>query len=209
VDDAVPADWSADGGEVPAREGGVCATYPWLGSPAIDDCVTSTFPEGLTGGPNNYDNLPPCNWARDAGVATQGPKVGASRYDLCVDLYNCFMRTGCFLFPNPNPASHGTVGKNPIPCFCLKPSDLNNAFSASTCESEKGPCYDEETAAMEAPIDPSNPASTATYVQMNFTALQSGNGTVGFEGALLNLMFESALTCVPYCALDAGLGCGQ
>jgi hypothetical protein len=206
---SIPADWN-NGGEIPARDGGACASYPWLGSLASDECLTSNTFGGLTSNASTYNVLPPCEWARDAGVATQGPKVGAPRYNLCVELYNCFMRTGCFITPNPHPAVRGFYG-NPILCLCLKPSDLLGTFNPSTCVSEKGPCYDEETAALEAPIDPNNPASTAAYAQMNWVSTQVGNGEVGLEGALLNQMFGYALTtgCFPPCALDAGLGCDQ
>src|SRR5579859_2325352 len=134
VSDAVPADWS-DGGEVPAREGGVCATYPWLGSVANDRCLTSSY-FGITNVTNTYDDLPPCNWAREAGAATQGPMIGASRYDLCMQLYNCFMRTRCFVYPGKQASG---LGISSIPCLCLKPTDLGGSFSATTCVNEMGP----------------------------------------------------------------------
>jgi hypothetical protein len=203
--DSVPADWS-NAGEVVAQEGGACATYPWLGSLAIDDCVTSSV-FGLTANtaPDGYNDLPPCNWAREAGAATQGPMIGASRYDLCMQLYTCFMQTGCFLYANPS--GTGGFGINPIPCFCIKPSDLKGGFSVDTCLAEKGPCYNEEIAALEAPVDPTNPGATPGYVQNNFLATQ-GSGAAGVEGATLNQLFEFAVTCVPPCALDAGFDCG-
>jgi hypothetical protein len=206
--DSIPADWS-DGGEIPAQEGGVCGTYPWLGSPAMDQCTSLDLPGGLTDNTGTYNPLPPCNWARDAGIATQGLGTGQPRYDLCVQLYKCMMRTRCFFNASPR----GGVLQNAMPCFCLKPSDLvqgSGSFSAATCVSEPGPCYMEEVAAIEAP-HPSDQMATADYVRQNIDSTQMANGLAGVEGAMLNQLLEQAgPACFPTCALDhdAGLDCG-
>jgi hypothetical protein len=203
---AVPADWSGDGGETPAREGGACATYPWLGSLAVDNCLTTNV-LGITNTSNTYADLPPCSWARAAGVATQGSGIGVSRYDLCMQLYNCMMQTKCFLYPGN---SNGTfLSQNALPCLCLKPSDAQGSFSVTTCLNEIGPCYNEELAALEAPVDPAHPEATATYAAQNFVFTAKGSGAAGVEGSTLNQMFENAANqCFPLCVLDAGLDCG-
>jgi hypothetical protein len=199
--DAVPADWT-DGGETLAAEGGACATYPWLGSLGIDECMT---PNGIG---ETFNLLPPCNWAREAGAATQGSAIGTSRYTLCLNLYECFMRTNCFL--NPKPAGMGTgIFANPFSCLCEQPGEN---FSAAACLQEEGPCYDQEVAALEAPVSPSDPNATPSYAASNFFQTMSQNGVVGNEGANLNGLFDDLLSggapCIPKCALDAGLDCG-
>jgi hypothetical protein len=191
ADDAVPADWS-DGGEVVAGEGGVCATYPWLGTLANDEAMTVNHPsdQGL--------NLPPCNWAADAGNATQGTGIGQSRYGLCIALYQCMMRTRCFLTPL---ASGKVFGQSAHDCLCGNLRD-GGLLTAKTCAETPGPCWTEEIAALEAPVD--NPAAflvgTTNWVQEN--------GPVGLAGGLLNIQFGAAAPYFPLCALDAGLDCG-
>lgn len=191
----VPADWSGDGGEITARDGGACATYPWLGSLTTDDLVVS----------NNYEDfnlMPPCNWAREAGAATQGSMIGASRYDLCIEAYECYMRTHCFLNEN----SSGTAFvPSALPCLC----PISGSFSATACVNDKGPCYDSIAAAMEAPVDPNNPTATAAYVSMVWSQEHGPNGAVGVEGIILNQMFADAIPYFPRCAIDAGLDCDQ
>ena len=199
ADNEAPADWS-DGGEVLARDGSVCATYPWLGTAANDECLTGDLQGELV------NDLPPCNWALEAGVATQGPAEGTSRYALCVQLYKCFMQTRCFAYPKPNGKG---LESNPIPCFCLTPAEATSgSFSVSTCLAAQGPCFNEEIAALEAPGN--DPGAQATYVQMNFIALGNSQVVAGTEGANLNQMFQDALStgCIPECVLDAGVDCG-
>jgi hypothetical protein len=195
ANDAVPADWS-DGGEVVAREGGVCATYPWLGSLANDEAMTSNNPsdQGL--------NLPPCNWAADAGPATQGTGIGQSRYALCIALYQCMLRTKCFLSPTP---AGGGFAPTAHDCLCGNLLALHKdggVLTAQICTEQPGPCWPEEIAALEAPVN--NPAAflvgTTNWVQEN--------GTVGTAGGMLNAQFGAAAPYFPLCAFDAGLDCG-
>lgn len=187
--DEAPADWT-DGGETIARPGDPCATYPWLGTLANDECATSNYPP--------YNALPPCNWAREAGAATQGTGIGRPRYDLCMELYTCFMRTKCFI--EPNPSGIGLL-HNPKPCFC-------QGSSATTCVAEAGPCFNEELAAMEGPG--STPESQAVFAIANFAGVLNTLGIAGSEGANLNNLFEYGLNsgCFPQCTVDAGLDCG-
>jgi hypothetical protein len=122
--DQVPSDWDA-GVIVPATSGSVCATYAWLGSVAADHCVTSNW--DVTGA-LDYMALPPCNWAADAGLARQGSSAGFPRYDVCLDLYACLIRTGC---------GFGNVSS----CLC-------GGGSVAQCDAG-GPCAVEELAALE------------------------------------------------------------
>jgi hypothetical protein len=155
--DEVPADFGGDGGITFALDGSACATWPWLGTVAADECLTRVAqgpsPHALFTAPF----LPPCNWAADAGVAVQGSRTGDSRYKICIDLYQCIMRTRCFL---------GTLGgTNPAPnpgaCFC---GDLTgNPAGVSDCVVHPhGPCLAEELAGLELPgQDPASQAATA------------------------------------------------
>jgi hypothetical protein len=160
LQDQIPADYTSDGGVMIATDASPCATYPWLGSVAADQCLISRRVTALFTAPY----LPPCNWALEAGVAVQGSRTGDSRYKICMDLYRCIMRTGCFL---------GTLGgtapaPNPGACFC---GDLTgNASGVSYCVTNpKGPCLAEELAGLELPGQ--NPASQAATALGEFGSL--------------------------------------
>jgi hypothetical protein len=174
-DNEVPADWRSDGGETFAAEGGSCATYPWLGSVAVDSCVTSHDAPGET--VLVPAQLPPCNWAFDSGVAAQGPGAGASKYDLCIALYECFMRTTCFINP-------GFVS-NPLGCLCDAPV-LGSNFDTDclALSPPTGPCLNEELAAMELTGD------IDTQLKSAFQSFTQSNSAVGSEGRNLNLLFD-------------------
>jgi hypothetical protein len=119
--DQVPAVLAADGGETFAPDGSVCATYPWLGSTAIDECVTSNAV-------NTVAWLPPCSWCVDAGSAVQGPGAGVPLRDLCFALYTCIMQSGC--------------GQNVGTCLC-------GPDQAGCVNNPMGPCVTEELAALQ------------------------------------------------------------
>jgi hypothetical protein len=122
--DQVPAAFDDAGNIVPAPPGGACAEYGWLGSTAIDHCVTSaTAGTGI-----DYVFLPPCNWSAEAGAAKQGPRAGSPRLDVCLDLYACILKTRC-----------GTTDVKT--CLC-------GTGSTANCDAG-GPCGTEELAALE------------------------------------------------------------
>lgn len=110
---------------VPAPDGSACATYPWLGSAAADNCEANS---GLSLIP-----FPICNWCVDAGVTRQGPLAGHDRYEACAQLYECMLRTGC--------------AQNLSPGYCLCGSDTANCDGG-------GPCAFEELSALESMSDP-------------------------------------------------------
>ncbi|HZU85271.1 MAG TPA: hypothetical protein VE987_20210 [Polyangiaceae bacterium] len=123
--DQIPSDYDDAGNVVPARDGGACATYPWLGSVAADHCTTSNSGD-------SFVLLPPCNWCVDAGAAVQGPHAGEPRYSICMRLYSCMMQSGC--------------GGNGLTCLC------GSEDPTTTCPTDPhppGPCADLEMGALE------------------------------------------------------------
>jgi hypothetical protein len=131
----VPAAFSdaSASGEVIAADGSVCATYGWLGSPAIDDCITENTGGSLVGDITLVE-FPPCVWCEDAGVVAQGTQEGNSRYSVCLALYECIARSGC---------GSGALGV---------PSCLCGTENGPTCEMDPnppGPCANEELASLE------------------------------------------------------------
>jgi hypothetical protein len=90
--DQIPGVTVDAGLEAPAPDGSACATYGWLGSPAIDHCLTSS---ASGWGQGDFALLPPCNWVAEAGTASQGSGAGVAIQQLCISLYLCAMRTGC------------------------------------------------------------------------------------------------------------------
>jgi hypothetical protein len=159
--DQIPADWGPGGAIVPAADGGACATYAWLGSVAADRCVTSNAAGSVAG----LMLLPACNWVRDAGPAHRGTGSGLPRYQVCLALYACMMKTGC---------GFGSVNS----CLC-------GTGSSSECDGG-GPCGAEELAALEyAPED----------VQAVSDALKNYTDTAplfpGWGGSGLNTVFQA------------------
>jgi len=159
--DQVPSDYGAGGAVVPAADGGACATYPWLGSVAADRCVTSNAAGGVPG----LMLLPPCNWVLDAGPALQGTGSGLPRYQVCLALYACMMKTGC---------GFGSVNS----CLC-------GSGSTSECDAS-GPCGVQELAALEyAPTDPLAVHDALT----NYT--DTAPLFPGYGGSALNTVFQA------------------
>jgi len=122
----IPAAYDDAGQVIPAPDGSACAGYPWLGSTAIDSCLTSSF-----NGP--FPILPPCNWCVDAGVAAAGLRQGQPRYAICLDLYACIIDSGC-----------AATGSSATDCLCGP--DLGNCTMDAS-----GPCAAPELAALEYP----------------------------------------------------------
>ncbi len=158
----VPAEYGADGAAIPAPDGSACATYPWLGSLGIDECVASRIGTGDMPVPA----LPPCNWCMDAGVATVGPGSGAQRSDLCMALFSCVLRTGC-----------GDDG-NVVSCLC-------GSQKGADCTKPTGPCANEELAALQTP--PGTPYGTFL---MSFT--NPVTGLTDICGTGVNAFFIAA-----------------
>jgi hypothetical protein len=170
--DQVPAVIDDAGQPSIAPDGSPCATYGWLGSPAIDDCVTSQ----TSGGQNDFIELPPCNWAVEAGVAAQGTGAGETRVSLCLALYACITTSGC-------------GARNISSCLCGP--DTN---STDCVKSPAGPCMSEEMAALELPA-----ASVQDALKNYFNG---GTSFLGYSGGLLNAVFLDGQSYS--CFADAG-----
>jgi hypothetical protein len=127
---------------VPAPDASACATYPWLGSAAADNCVVS----GNSSTSWSFSPFPACNWCADAGVTRQGPGSGEDRFVVCAQLYECMIRTGC--------------GQNPSSGYCLCGPD------EAHCDAG-GPCGVEELAALESLSDPASLFMTTS----NYTSI--------------------------------------
>jgi hypothetical protein len=169
-----------DGGEAPAPDGSACATYGWLGSPAIDNCVTSGFAGG--GGTQDFVFFPPCNWCSDAGFASVGPGAGESLYTLCINLYVCAMQTGC-----------GAAAGTQAVCLCGDAGGVECILDAG------GPCAAEEMAVLQ--VAPGQ-LETALENYGSLTPLTLGN--LGYCGSLLNNVFQSAVSGQCFSLLDGG-----
>jgi hypothetical protein len=120
----IPSVYDDAGQVIAAPDGSACAEYPWLGSTAIDDCLTSSSNA-------SYPLLPPCNWCVDAGVAAAGLLQGQPRYGICLDLYACILDSGC-----------AATGSSATACLC--------GAELGTCAVDaSGPCASAELAALE------------------------------------------------------------
>lgn len=174
--DQVPAvylDGGPEAGETFAPDGGVCATYPWLGSTVVDECVTSAAAGSSS---ETTPFLPPCNWAIGTGAATAGPMEGTSLYDLCIALYQCYMRTACYL------KSPALSASSVAWCYCGTTTDDPQCQSAPS-----GQCLQEELAAFE--VTSTDPGQEfAQVVNLNFAAL--GITGPGAAASALNFVFS-------------------
>jgi hypothetical protein len=159
-----PSEW--DGGvAVLAPDGSACASYPWLGSTAIDRCVIAGQPSGAIW-------LPPCNWCVDAGAAAQGTREGDQRYQICLDLYACIVGSGC-----------ATGSGAAQACLC-------GTESSAKCvgdPSPPGPCAAQEMAALE-----ELPGSTGDAL-MHFTAVPPTT-FLGVCGSTMNEVMQLGYT---------------
>jgi hypothetical protein len=155
-----------DAGKVlPDPDGSPCATYPWLGSTKADNCLVSS-------GSAEFVPFPPCNWCVNAGTAVQGPGAGEARYDLCIQLYQCMVRTGCGQRDVPGVSLAASGG-----CLC--------GTNTADCDAN-GPCAKEELAAMESLSDPASLGVT----QLAYT---SGDPKmIGYCGKFLNNVYLTA-----------------
>jgi hypothetical protein len=141
----VPAQYDKAGNAVPAPDGSVCATFPWLGHHDWTQCVRANIA-------SNDTSLPPCNALVDAGNAKQGAGAGRPYYELCKELADCIVRTGCGLNANVSAV-----------CLCGE----GNASQACKRLNAPGPCRDQELAAME--INPNDPYAVDTAMANFFT----------------------------------------
>lgn len=182
----VPADYGVDGGVTFAADGGVCATYPWLGSPAADRCAGVV----LAGTPQT---LPPCSWAVEAGTAAQGPKATVSRYDICIALFECYMRTQCFTEVTSGSSVPGQE------CFCGR-NDAGVVANIPQCEKNpQGDCLNEILAGSELPGDP---ATVAPTILVNFAS--TGQQAAGWPSYWLNYMMKTAVVGSCFDISDGG-----
>ena len=171
--DQLPAAYE-DGGTVFAAAGSPCATYGWLGSPATDECLTSS---SSGWGQGDFALLPPCSWCLDAGSASQGSGAGTGTYDLCIGLYACAIQTRC------------GAGASPSTCLC------GDASAAACIVSPAGPCAAQELAALQYRSD-SVEQALSNYTQVDPAFL-------GYCGSALNYVFQNARANACFAA-DAG-----
>jgi hypothetical protein len=170
----LPADYTdaGDAGTTFAADGSACATYPWLGSTAVDQCVATSLTPGGSGWMGAFaasSIFPPCNWCEDAGVVGQGTAEGESRYSVCLALYQCIQQSGC--------------GSNVISCLCGDQSSDTAACSMNANPS--GPCAQEELAALE-----ELPSDVRDAI-LNYSSTSS-LGFPGVCGGTLNYIYSSA-----------------
>jgi len=168
--DQIPASYDDAGDAEPAPDGSPCATYGWLGSTSIDDCLTSQ----ASGGPGDYIFLPPCNWCAEAGVAVQGAGAGISQYTLCLELYECIAQTGC-----------GTEARG-TDCIC------GDASGPACVTSPAGPCFAQEMAALQ------YPTSQVQMALTNFE--NDAPSFLGYCAGALNNLYVTADTIGCYAA---------
>ncbi len=140
---------------VVAPDGSPCATYPWYGSSYSDQCLSVSAPH--VGGASAF--LPPCVWCADAGLVAQGTRKQDPRYTVCLDLYACMMKSGCYV-------------SDPIACLC----GTENINDCLPDPNPPGPCATEELAALE-----QLPGSTAEAIPVYNTTFSGTTGTCGSE----------------------------
>jgi hypothetical protein len=159
--DQEPSVYDDAGNLVIASDASACATYPWMGSVAIDKCTTSQ----CTFGPGTYSFLPPCNWCADAGNAKSGPGVGRSKYSNCMALWECMQSTGCG-------ASGATA------CLC-------GEAGTGECDAS-GPCAAAEFASLE----PSPTDTIAQILAGRYFSYDLTNPVTGNCGGALNFVYR-------------------
>lgn len=175
--DQIPSEYDDSGAVVPAPDGSPCATYPWLGSTAVDSCLTSS---ASGWGQDDFPLLPPCSWCTDAGTASQGAGAGTSTYTLCLALYTCAMASGC------------GASQSPSTCLC------GDASAAACIMSPQGPCATAELAALQYRSDSVEQAlSNYTQIDPSFN---------GYCGSALNYVFLNAQANACFAASGASNG---
>jgi hypothetical protein len=150
------------GTPVPAPDGSPCATYPWYGSAATDQCLNAVL--YTVGDPARF---PPCSWCVDAGTVMQGSRLGDQRFTVCEDLYLCMLNSGC--------AASG----DPATCLC-------GTESSAVCQADHnppGPCASQEMAALE-----EIPGDTSDALQNYLSGF--GSSALGVCGSELNSIFD-------------------
>jgi hypothetical protein len=174
----IPSEYSDAGVIVPAPDGSVCASYPWLGSTSVDQCSTTKISDPT------YPQLPPCNWCAEAGAAAAGTYAGTPRYAVCQGLYDCMIRTGCT--------------RNATKSYCLCGDE--DPTTCANDPSPPGPCAGWEMGAFEVS---SQVAGGLTAAILNYTDTTPGD-TYFCAGALNDIMYTATSNCLP--ADDAGTG---
>jgi hypothetical protein len=180
-----PSDFAPDGSVSFAAPGSACATYSWLGVDGGDQCTVGTY-VNIPAAP-----FPPCSWAVEAGTPTggAGQANGETRYQLCIDLYQCMMRTGCYQdLPSPDIVANAAVTS----CFCgVKDSGV--PVPTIECDNNPlGPCKDEELAAFEVLPTPANYALVVNEMLATHATVASFSAT-GWPARFLNEEFVFAL----------------
>jgi hypothetical protein len=117
-----------------------------------------------------------------------------SRYDLCVALYQCYVRTQCFTV---------VTGMSSVPgqeCFCGY-NDAGVVASIPQCEKNpQGDCLNEILASSELPGDP---ATVAPVILANFST--TGQSAAGWPSNWLNYMLKTVAYGINNCFPDGGL----
>jgi hypothetical protein len=164
-----------EAGELRAPDGSACATYGWLGSTAVDDCMTSQ----TAGFAHDFPLLPPCNWC--SGVATTGPGADLPLRDLCLNLYACAVQTGCGAVPGP---------------YCL----CGSANGPQCFQDAGGPCLVEELSVLQA----TNTPTSIQNALDNYTSLQpQADNNPGYCGSALNFVLHNTQQLGCFDLLDA------
>jgi hypothetical protein len=201
-EDELPSDYGSDGGITFAAAGSVCATQPWFGTVAADQCLAkgrSTLPAAI---------MPPCSWAIEAGSPTQGAGAiaGKTRYQLCLELYQCMMSTECFMHEPPDTLG---LGKPAVTeCFCGR-DDAGSPLAIGVCQvAPMGACLDQEMAALELPKAPGNYATALS----EFTNVFPGVGAYQQSAWTARFLNFDVVNVINHCApmvFDGGAPSGN
>jgi hypothetical protein len=165
--DQEPAIYDDAGNIIPAPDGSACATYPWLGSTAIDKCTTANWSPPTP----DISAFPPCNWCLEAGTATAGPGVGVGRYLNCILLYECMVSTGCAANPTGVQA-----------CLCGDAAVTNCTGS--------GPCGTAELTALERANSTAGIQDALQNFENGTTTDQHGAMNPGYCAGSLNYVYQ-------------------
>jgi hypothetical protein len=182
-----PAEYDDAGHVIAAPDGSVCATYPWMGRLDWTNCTRGTLDIQNSA----TVTFPPCTvFYPGPEKATQGAGAGRPISDLCKELWECMVSSGCGADNRGN--------------FCL----CGLSFNTDQCNNldaldpdSGGPCKAQELAAMQ--LDPHDKVAMAKAGTQYFAI-----STLPFStAAALNQLWENGATSVPgtpNCYVDAG-----
>jgi hypothetical protein len=178
----IPAEYNDAGHIVAAPDGSVCATYPWMGRLDWTNCTRAQL-STTSGG--TIITFPPCS-VLPSGPEKASTGTGAGRLvtDLCKDLWECMVSTGCGLSPTFNE-------------FCLC-GTVNIGCNMLDGTQDAGPCKDKMLAAMQ--IDPSTKGAMATADMQFFNV---GNQPFA-TAATLNQLWVTGTSGTCYTYDDGG-----